>query len=536
MRAFARSFTSEVALTEQQTTAQRLLALMDHLGIEAAHVATQVPGDIVELVETTAARVAGVVLIVPTRLDAGPFAGVADRLLMISGDKGLTVDTTGRAAARLPGAKRHVLADYEAAGWSDVVADRADEVTRTMVGFLEGSSARPPSAPISATGTFPSPSRGGVRGGGIGQCSAEDEATRYPPEMRSIASDEARRSPYPRPLPVKGRGEVDVSFSRGSPEGGEHGARMRAGEARPVAPTGEHAGLTWRLTGQGPPLLLLPFFLAPSQWEPAIMGLAQHFTVVEVGGSHIGGIAALEDRARAPTYRAMFRTLVELMAPGVEARILDVGCGSGALDRVLARQLGASARIVAADLNPFFLKEAQALAVKDGLAERIRFARASATELPYDDASFDCVFSITVLEECDADRAIAEMMRVVKPGGRIGIIVRAIDVPQWWNLDLPRALAAKVAVPPQSVAVGGVADCSLYARMRRAGLVDLKAFPSLITLDRPEGPIWRYREDAVLPQLTPDELIQWRTATAEARANGLLMQAHAMHAAVATKP
>jgi ubiquinone/menaquinone biosynthesis C-methylase UbiE len=441
-------------LTDQLTTAQRILALMDHLGFQAAHIATQMPGDIAALVAAAAGRVGGVVLIVPTRLDAEPFAGVSDRLLMLSGEKGLTAATTAGAAKRLPGATRHVLAGYEAAGWSDVVADRADEVTRVMTGFL---GAHQPSV--------------GVRAG------------------------------------------------------------------RSAVASGEHAGLTWRLSGgAGPPLLLLPFFLAPSQWKPAVESLARHFTVVEIGGPHIGGIAALEDRARSPTYRAMFRTLVELMAPGPDARILDVGCGSGALDRMLAQMVGASVRIVAADLNPFFLGEARALAQKSGLADRIEFVEASATQLPFEDASFDCAFSITVLEECDADLAIAELSRVVKPGGRVGIVVRAIDMPQWWNLDLPQDLVAKATVPPQSVAALGVADRSLYARMQRAGLTDVSAFPSLITLDRPDGPIWRYREDAVLPQLTPHELTLWRQATTDARNQGLLMQAHAMHAAVARKP
>jgi len=442
-------------LTEHLTIAQRLVALMDDLGFEAAHIATQIPGDIAEFVTMADARIDGVVLIVPTRLDAEPFVGVSDRLLMLSGERGLTAATTAGAAKKLPGAKRHVLAGYEAAGWSDVVADRTDEVVRVMAEFLEG--------------------------------------------HRRIAG-------------------------------------TRPGIRPPAVATGEHAGLTWRLTGNGPPLLLLPFFLAPSQWAPAVEKLAQRFTVVEIGGPHIGGIAALEDRASSPSYRAMFRTLVELMAPGPDSRILDVGCGSGALDRMLAQMLGSSVQIVAADLNPFFLGEARALAQKAQLADRIEFVEASATQLPYEDASFDCAFSITVLEECDADRAIAELARVVKPGGHVGIIVRAIDLPQWWNLDLPQDLAAKASVPPQSVAAGGVADRSLYTRMRRAGLADLRAFPSLITLDRPDGPIWRYREDAVLPQLTPDELTQWRQATTDARNQGLLMQAHAMHAAVARKP
>ena len=131
-----------------------------------------------------------------------------------------------------------------------------------------------------------------------------------------------------------------------------------------LAPSsGTHAGLTYRIEGQGPALILLPFFLAPSQWEPALPELTRHFTVIQLGGPHIGGVAALEDRARAPTYQAMFRTLVDLMAPEAGSRILDVGCGSGALDRLLAARLGPTARIDAVDVNPFLLREAADLAV-----------------------------------------------------------------------------------------------------------------------------------------------------------------------------
>jgi hypothetical protein len=72
--------------------------------------------------------------------------------------------------------------------------------------------------------------------------------------------------------------------------------------------------------------------------------------------------------------------------------------------------------------------------------------------------------------------------------------------------------------------------------MRRAGLVDLQAFPALITLDRSEGPMWRYREDAVLSQLTPDETAEWRAATGAAELDGVLMASHVLHAAVARKP
>jgi SAM-dependent methyltransferase len=429
-------------------TAERLAALMDHLGLARAHVATQVASDVAGFAAQYPARIAGLVLCAPTRVDPAPFADVAPRLLMISGDRGLAAQAAERAHARLAAARRHVLAGYDAVAWSDVVADRAGEVAEAIIAFLAGLPAEQPAAP--------------------------------------------------------------------------------------AARSGSHAGLTWRIEGEGPPLILLPFFLAPSQWDPALPELTRRFSVILIGGAHVGGVAALEDRARAPSYRAMFRSLVDLLAPHPDSRILDVGCGSGALVRLLAQWLGEGARIDAVDVNPFLLREAAALA-RD-LGARIRFGPGSATALPFPDQTFDCVFSVTVLEECDAEKAIAEIKRVTRPGGRVAIVVRAIDLPQWWNLKLPAAIKAKADVPPQSVGPGGVADASLYARLSRAGLADLVAFPALVTLDDPDGPIWRYREDHVLSQLTPAETEVWHVARAAALAQGPLLQAHPLHCAVGRKP
>lgn len=431
------------------TPTERLLALWDHLGIGAAHVATQMPGDIAPLAAAFGERLAGTVLCVATRLDPVAFAALADRLLMICGDGGLTAEVTARAEERLAGSRRIVLTGYNAPGWADVVADRTDEIVQAMSGFL-----------------------------------------------------------------AKLRADVPTGLSR----------------------EGVHAGITYRIEGSGPALMLLPFFLAPSQWAPAIERLARQFTVITLGGAHLGGVATLEDRARAPTYQAMFRTLVDLMAPRPGEAILDVGCGAGSLDRLLARRLGAANAITAIDTNPFLLREAQALAKADGVDGLIRFAPGNAEALPFADASFDCIFSVTVLEECDADRALAEMLRVARPGGRVGVIVRSIDLPQWWSADVPEALRQRAVTPPHSVAARGVADASLYRRARQAGLSDLTCFPALVTLDRPEGPIWRYREDHLVAQLSPSEMAAWQAARDVAARQGLLFMAHPMHCVVGHKP
>jgi SAM-dependent methyltransferase len=434
---------------------ERLITLMDHIGLDTAYFGTPIPRDISGLATEHPERLAGVVLCVPSRLDPAPFTAIADRVLMIAGERGPAAEATARAALRLPGAERSVLAGYEAPGsWADAVADRTDEIAERMMAFVDQ-------------------------------------------------------------LAAEGR---------------------RAGTPRSTLAEGTHAGISYRVEGSGPALMLFPFFLAPSQWDPAIPALAERFTVVTLGGPHLGGVASLEDRAQMPTYRAMFRTLIDVIEPQPGEAILEIGCGAGSLVRQLARRLGKTNRITAADVNPFLLREAEQLAEEEGLLGAIQFTKGNAEALPFDDRSFDCVYSVTVFEECDADRAIEEAMRVLRPGGRIGLVVRALDMPQWWNLTLPEAILRKVEAPPHSVSPAGVADHSLYRRMRVAGLDDLVCFPSLVTLDRPGGPIWRNREDHILSQLSPEELSIWHAERNRAAAEGLLFMAHPLHCAVGTKP
>jgi ubiquinone/menaquinone biosynthesis C-methylase UbiE len=432
-------------MSDQLSLSERLVALLDHLGVGCAHIASQIPGDMAVLAASHPERLGGIVCVTPIRLDPAPFAAVADRLLMIAGEYGPTWETTSRALARLPGAQRVMLEGYDAQGWADTAKDCTGELVAAMTGFLAG----------------------------------------------------------------------------------------QATDAPKLSGDGELAGITYRIEGSGPALILMPFFLAASQWVPARPELAKHFTVITVGGRHLGGVAMLEDRASAPSYRLMFRGLVDAMAPQPGERILDIGCGAGSLDRQLARMVPNP--ITAIDPNSFLQDEASTLAAAEGLADRIEFLPGNAEALPFPDASFGCVFSVTVFEECNADRAIAEAIRVAKPGGRIAIAVRAIDMPQWWNLDLPEPMLRKVVPTPRSVAQSGVADASLYRRMRLAGLTDLVSYPALITLDRPDSPIWRYREDHVLSLLLPDELLVWHAARDKAVADGTLLCSHALHCCIGTK-
>src|SRR6266487_471 len=81
-----------------------------------------------------------------------------------------------------------------------------------------------------------------------------------------------------------------------------------------------------------------------------------------------------------------------------------------------------------------------------------------------------------------------EMVRVTKPGGRVGVVVRAVDVQLWTNLALgPDSLDKITPAPGAGAADHGCADASLYQRFRAAGLHDLRMGPQLATHKPAEG-------------------------------------------------
>jgi 2-polyprenyl-3-methyl-5-hydroxy-6-metoxy-1,4-benzoquinol methylase len=109
--------------------------------------------------------------------------------------------------------------------------------------------------------------------------------------------------------------------------------------------------------------------------------------------------------------------IVEAMQPAEGKRWLEVACGTGELATVGARR-GAS--VVGVDLAPALIETAKAQAAADGL--EIDYRVGDAENLELEDASFDVVTStFGVMFAPDQPRAAAELARVTKPGGRLGL-------------------------------------------------------------------------------------------------------------------
>ena len=145
--------------------------------------------------------------------------------------------------------------------------------------------------------------------------------------------------------------------------------------------------------------------------------------------------------------------------------------------------------------------------------------------------------SVTVIEEVDADQTLAEMVRVTKPGGRVAVIARALDMAFPMNLPLSTSLKAKVEAPGVigQVSPQGCADASLYRRVRQAGLTQVKMFPQLTAFDRADPTVLQFLEGVLLPKLTQDEAHEWEAARAEAEALGTFFMTWPHHGAVGTK-
>ncbi len=98
------------------------------------------------------------------------------------------------------------------------------------------------------------------------------------------------------------------------------------------------------------------------------------------------------------------------------ARVLDVGCGLGGPCRMLAEEYGCDATGI--DLSAEFIRTAQKLSELLHLDHRTNFIQGNATELPFEDQSFDVVWTQHVqMNIRDKDAFYSEISRVLKPGG-----------------------------------------------------------------------------------------------------------------------
>jgi SAM-dependent methyltransferase len=437
-------------MTAELSVADRISAVLDHLGIERAHFAASMLADVAEFVQRHSRRIASLTLVCPPRLD-GSLRALGDRLQIVAGDQGRPASMVREALNSLPEANVIWLPEYFSPPWADPVADFTTHVGNALFNIVVGE-------------------------------------------------------------PERNDTEAKQGFA------------------------GAVAGISYLCEGAGIPLVLLPLSLASSQWDPLLPILNARFRTVALGGPQLGFLAMLESRGHSPGYLNAVRRMIDVVQTRPGEIILEVGCGSGVLDRWLAHYTARNNMIIGVDVNRYLLREASALAAQEGLSDTITFHEANAEALPFPDDHVDVALSFTVLEEGNADRMIQELVRVTKPGGRVAVMVRAVDIPLVVNIPLRPELKSKTQIPRGFVGAQGCADASLYQRFHQRGLTDIQIWPQFAVSRQPSTPQAHFAHGAIMGALNPSEVEEWKAGMAQAVLDGTYFIAQPFHCAAGTKP
>ena len=219
-------------------------------------------------------------------------------------------------------------------------------------------------------------------------------------------------------------------------------------------------------------------------------------------------------------YKQRVRTLLDLHAG---QRVLDAGMGTGEDAQKMARLVAPEGEVVGLDFSQIMIDEARRRVHDASL--RVRFVQGDIQQLPFEDAAFDCCYADRVFIHLpDPQRAVAELVRVTRPGGRI-VIAEGDHETQVLDSPYREVTRRFFRFRNDGMRQPGVAH-RLYALFKDAGLVDVQVEPmARVTTDYETiRPVAHYIEGMRLAEscgiVSAVEAEQWIVALEEAMRTG----------------
>jgi phosphoethanolamine N-methyltransferase len=201
---------------------------------------------------------------------------------------------------------------------------------------------------------------------------------------------------------------------------------------------------------------------------------------------------------------------------GVElggSTVLDIGCGVGGADLVLAREMGA--RVHGVDIETGLVARCRANAERAGLADQVTYERTAPGPLPFADESFDHVFTHAALIHVDDKPAMfAEIHRVLRPGGWLlaydwlrGPDPYTPEMMRWFELEGLTYNMADLATYRRQLVDAGFIDVATQDGNESYRIVAHREYEQMV------GP-WRDRLTSMLGTARRDHFVEdWRLLT-----------------------
>ena len=132
--------------------------------------------------------------------------------------------------------------------------------------------------------------------------------------------------------------------------------------------------------------------------------------------------------------------------------VLDVACGPARVSRALADET--AAYVIGLDLSDTMLRQGKINIAAHGLQDRIGLMLGRGEQLPFPDATFDALtFTYLLRYVSDPSTTLAELARVVKPGGPIASLEFAVPTAPWWRIAW--RFYTRIVLPVAGLITGG---------------------------------------------------------------------------------
>ena len=125
-----------------------------------------------------------------------------------------------------------------------------------------------------------------------------------------------------------------------------------------------------------------------------------------------------------PLREPLLRSVIQTLRLPMGSKGLDAGCGIGLPALLLAEAIGPTGHVTGLDRSPAFLRYAEEVVKESDLSNRICFQEGDVSKLPFDDDTFDWVWSVDCVGNPVGNLlpSLRELGRVVKPGGTVAIL------------------------------------------------------------------------------------------------------------------